>query len=60
MLRMVRCHVCPHDKRTHVTACAAMFSIGVLAVTSCSAGFGPQLGHAIRVRVVAAVTIGAL
>jgi len=56
MLRMVRCHECPHDKRTHVTTCTAVLSIGVLAVTSFRR-FGPQVGQAIRVWVVAGITI---
>jgi hypothetical protein len=57
MFRMVRCQVCPHDKWTHVTTCAATFSIGVLAMTSCRT-FGPHVGQAIRVWVVAGITIG--
>jgi hypothetical protein len=58
MLRMARCHACPHESRTHVTTCASVFSIGVLAVTSCRA-FVPHAGQAIRVCVVAGNTIGA-
>jgi hypothetical protein len=48
MFRMARCQVCPHDSRTHVTTCAAVFSLGVLVMTSCRAD-GPHVGQAIRV-----------
>ena len=51
MLRMVRCHECPHESLTHVTTCAAMFSIVVLVVTSCRAVV-PHVGHAMRLCVV--------
>jgi hypothetical protein len=57
VLRMMRCQTCPHDKRTHVTAWTAVFSIGVLAVTSCRT-LGPQLGHIMRVRLVPGITMG--
>jgi len=59
MLRMARCQECPHASVTQVTTCAAVFSIGALAVTSCRA-LGPQVGQAMRIWVVAGNTIGVL
>jgi CheY-like chemotaxis protein len=48
MLRMVRCHECPHDKRhARDDMRGRVLHRAVLAVTSCRR-FGPQVGQAIR------------